>query len=41
MLQVRTLGQPNVTNVTSQAFYGNTGKYIAAEGFIYDTFGLE
>ncbi|MDG2432852.1 outer membrane beta-barrel protein, partial [Flavobacterium sp.] len=30
-------GQPNVTNVSAQAYYGNTGKYIAAEGFIYDT----
>lgn len=30
-------GQPNVTGVTSQAYYGNTGKYVAAEGFIYDT----
>jgi TonB-linked SusC/RagA family outer membrane protein len=30
-------GQTNITQVTSQAYYGNTGKYIAAEGFIYDT----
>ncbi|WP_395077625.1 SusC/RagA family TonB-linked outer membrane protein [Flavobacterium sp.] len=30
-------GQPNTTMVTGQAYYGNTGKYVAAEGFIYDT----
>jgi TonB-linked SusC/RagA family outer membrane protein len=30
-------GQPNVTNVTAQSYYGNTGKHVAAEGFIYDT----
>lgn len=30
-------GQPNTVPVTAQAYYGNTGKYIAAEGFIYDT----
>lgn len=30
-------GQVNTTSVTSQAYYGNNGKYIAAEGFIYDT----
>jgi hypothetical protein len=23
------------------SYYGNSGKYIAAEGFIYDTLGLE
>jgi TonB-linked SusC/RagA family outer membrane protein len=30
-------GQPNTTKVSAQAYYGNTGKHIAAEGFIYDT----
>ena len=30
-------GQPNTINVNAQSYYGNTGKYIAAEGFIYDT----
>ncbi len=30
-------GQPNTTPVNAQAYYGNTGKYIAAEGHIYDT----
>ena len=30
-------GQPNTTMISSQLFYGNTGKYVAAEGFIYDT----
>lgn len=30
-------GQANVTNVSAQSYYGNTGKYVAAEGFIYDT----
>jgi TonB-linked SusC/RagA family outer membrane protein len=30
-------GQPNTTKVSAQAYYGNTGKYIAAEGFVYDT----
>jgi TonB-linked SusC/RagA family outer membrane protein len=30
-------GQPNTTMISSQLYYGNTGKYVAAEGFIYDT----
>ncbi|WP_264525252.1 SusC/RagA family TonB-linked outer membrane protein [Flavobacterium sp. N502536] len=30
-------GKPNTTKVSAQSYYGNTGKYIAAEGFIYDT----
>jgi hypothetical protein len=30
-------GQPNTVKVNAQTYYGNTGKYIAAEGFIYDT----
>jgi hypothetical protein len=30
-------GQPNTINVDAQSYYGNSGKYIAAEGFIYDT----
>ena len=30
-------GQPNTTMVSSQQFYGNAGKYVAAEGFLYDT----
>ena len=30
-------GQPNTTYVDAQRYYGNTGKYVAAEGFIYDT----
>lgn len=30
-------GQPNTTKVNAQSYYGNQGKYIAAEGFIYDT----
>lgn len=30
-------GQPNTTNVTAQSYYGNSGKYVAAEGYIYDT----
>ena len=30
-------GQPNTINVNAQSYYGNTGKHIADEGFIYDT----
>ena len=30
-------GQPNTVAVNAQDYYGNQGKYIAAEGFIYDT----
>lgn len=30
-------GQPNTTSVSTQSYYGNTGKYVAAEGFIFDT----
>jgi TonB-linked SusC/RagA family outer membrane protein len=31
------VGQPNTTMVSAQSYYGNTGKYAAGEGFIYDT----
>jgi TonB-linked SusC/RagA family outer membrane protein len=31
------VGQANTTMVTAQQYYGNAGKYVAAEGFIYDT----
>ena len=30
-------GQPNTTQVRAQDYYGNLGKYVAAEGYIYDT----
>ncbi|MFK7031741.1 SusC/RagA family TonB-linked outer membrane protein [Flavobacterium oreochromis] len=30
-------GKPNTTMITAQSYYGNAGKYAAAEGFIYDT----
>ncbi len=30
-------GQPNTTMVSQQLYYGNTGKYVAAEGFMFDT----
>lgn len=30
-------GTPNTTNVSAQDYYGNSGKYAAAEGFIYNT----
>lgn len=30
-------GTPNTTYVSAQSYYGNTGKYAAAEGFIYNT----
>jgi len=29
-------GQPNTTAVSEQLYYGNTGKYVAAEGYIHD-----
>jgi TonB-linked SusC/RagA family outer membrane protein len=29
-------GQPNTTNVSAQDYWGNSGKYAAAEGFILD-----
>jgi len=29
-------GQPNTTNVSAQDYWGNSGKYVAAEGFIVD-----
>ncbi|MEO5591343.1 MAG: SusC/RagA family TonB-linked outer membrane protein, partial [Chitinophagaceae bacterium] len=29
-------GQPNTTKVSAQDYWGNTGKYVAAEGFILD-----
>ncbi len=30
-------GQPNTTYVSAQDYYGNSGKYAAAEGFIFET----
>jgi hypothetical protein len=30
-------GQPNTVKVNAQNYYGNSGKYVAAEGYIYDT----
>jgi TonB-linked SusC/RagA family outer membrane protein len=30
-------GQPNTTYVSAQNYFGNNGKYAAAEGFIYNT----
>jgi TonB-linked SusC/RagA family outer membrane protein len=30
-------GQPNTTYVSAQDYYGNSGKYSAAEGFIFET----
>jgi len=30
-------GQPNTTYVSAQDFFGNSGKYAAAEGYIYNT----
>jgi TonB-linked SusC/RagA family outer membrane protein len=30
-------GQPNTVMVSAQNYFGNSGKYVAAEGFIYDT----
>ena len=30
-------GQPNTTYVSAQDYFGNSGKYAAAEGFIYET----
>lgn len=30
-------GQPNTTYVSAQDYFGNSGKYAAAEGFIYNT----
>jgi TonB-linked SusC/RagA family outer membrane protein len=30
-------GSPNTTMVSAQAYFGNSGKYAAAEGFIYET----
>ncbi len=34
---VYTNGQPNTTKVTAEQYFGNSGKYAAAEGFIYET----
>ncbi len=34
---VYTNGQPNTTYVSAQDYFGNSGKYAAAEGFIYKT----
>ncbi len=30
-------GQPNTTMITAEQYWGNSGKYAAAEGFIYET----
>ncbi|MEO7982675.1 MAG: SusC/RagA family TonB-linked outer membrane protein, partial [Bacteroidota bacterium] len=30
-------GQPNTTMVTAEQYWGNSGKFAAAEGFIYET----
>ena len=30
-------GQPNTTYVSAEQYFGNAGKYVAAEGFIYKT----
>ncbi len=30
-------GQPNTTYLSAQDYFGNSGKYAAAEGFIYET----
>ena len=30
-------GQTNTTMISQQLYYGNTGKYVAAKGYIYDT----
>ena len=30
-------GQPNTTAISAQSYYGNSGKYVAAAGYIYDT----
>ena len=30
-------GQPNTVMLSAQNYFGNTGKYVADEGFIYDT----
>lgn len=34
---VYTNGNPNTTMVSAQNYFGNSGKYAAAEGFIYET----
>ncbi|MBL0271633.1 MAG: SusC/RagA family TonB-linked outer membrane protein [Chitinophagaceae bacterium] len=34
---VYTNGQPNTTKVTAEQYWGNSGKFAAAEGFIYET----
>ncbi len=34
---VYTNGNPNTTYVSAEQYYGNSGKYAAAEGFIYET----
>ncbi len=34
---VYTNGQPNTTYVSAQDYFGNSGKFAAAEGFIYKT----
>jgi TonB-linked SusC/RagA family outer membrane protein len=31
------IGQPNTVSVSAQNYFGNTGKHVASEGFIYDT----
>ena len=30
-------GSPNTTKVTPEQYCGNNGKFVAAEGFIYET----
>jgi TonB-linked SusC/RagA family outer membrane protein len=30
-------GQPNTIKVRAQDYYGNSGKYVAAEGYVFDT----
>ncbi|MXV13986.1 SusC/RagA family TonB-linked outer membrane protein [Hufsiella ginkgonis] len=30
-------GQPNTTMITSEQYWGNSGKFVAAEGYMYDT----
>ena len=34
---VYTNGQPNTTYVTAEQYWGNSGKFAAAEGFIFET----
>ncbi len=34
---ITTEGKPNATQVTAEQYWGNSGKYAAAEGFIFNT----